>query len=338
MTAGPIRPRAQRRSGGRAAAARHQGRRSIPAAPSCRTTSRRTCRSTGRSTLSRLRAWLHLLLRAADPRLSRPFAGARFRKQAVRQADAAKLLDQELRKPRLPAGRARARRRHRPLSADRAELSRITRAGAEGAERLQPPGRHHHQERAGAGRSRPARRHGEAQAVMVVDVGHHASTAISRASWSRAPRPRQPAGGDQAAERGRRAGRRSRSRRSSRRSPITRSKPSSRRRRRPAPSAVNWTLLRLPLEIKDLFIEWLFAHAPGKAKHAISLISQCHGGIAYRAEWGKRMRGEGPYADIIRERVEKAARRHGLDKREWNLDCARFAVPKAPDRQFELFC
>lgn len=101
---------------------------------------------------------------------------------------------------------------------------------------------------------------------------------------------------------------------------------------------VNWTLLRLPLEIKDLFIEWLVAHFPGRAKHAMSLISQCHGGIAYRSEWGKRMRGEGPYADMIRLRVEAAARRHGLDKREYDLDCARFAVPKEPDRQFELFC
>jgi DNA repair photolyase len=101
---------------------------------------------------------------------------------------------------------------------------------------------------------------------------------------------------------------------------------------------VNWTLLRLPLEIKDLFAEWLVAHFPGKAKHAMSLISQCHGGIAYRSEWGKRMRGEGPYADMIRLRVEAAARRHGLDKREYNLDCTRFGVPKEPDRQFDLFC
>ncbi|WP_119300286.1 PA0069 family radical SAM protein [Dongia deserti] len=101
---------------------------------------------------------------------------------------------------------------------------------------------------------------------------------------------------------------------------------------------INWTLLRLPLEIKDLFAEWLVAHAPGKAKHAMSLISQCHGGIAYRSEWGKRMKGEGSYADMIRLRVEAAAKRHGLDKREYDLDCSRFAVPKEPDRQFDLFC
>jgi hypothetical protein len=50
------------------------------------------------------------------------------------------------------------------------------------------------------------------------------------------------------------------------------------------------------------------------------------------------MKGEGPYADMIRLRVEAAARRHGLDKREYDLDCTRFAVPKEPDRQFELFC
>lgn len=103
-------------------------------------------------------------------------------------------------------------------------------------------------------------------------------------------------------------------------------------------TTVNWTVVRLPLEIKDLFAEWLVAHAPGKAKHVFSLISQCHGGEIYRAEWGTRMRGQGPYAEMIRGRVQAAARKHGLDRREWNLDTTRFAVPKQPDRQMELFC
>ena len=102
--------------------------------------------------------------------------------------------------------------------------------------------------------------------------------------------------------------------------------------------AVNWTVLRLPMEIKDLFAEWLVAHAPGKAKHVFSLVSQCHGGEIYRAEWGTRMRGQGPYAEMIRARVHAARRKYGLHKRQWNLDCARFAVPRAPDRQMELFC
>lgn len=102
--------------------------------------------------------------------------------------------------------------------------------------------------------------------------------------------------------------------------------------------AVNWTVLRLPLEIKDLFAEWLIAHAPGKAKHVFSLVSQCHGGEIYRAEWGTRMKGQGPYAEMIRRRVEAAARKHGLHRRQWNLDTSRFAVPHDPDRQMELFC
>ncbi len=102
--------------------------------------------------------------------------------------------------------------------------------------------------------------------------------------------------------------------------------------------AVNWTIVRLPLEIKDLFAEWLMAHAPGKAKHVFSLITQCHDGVIYRAEWGTRMKGQGPYAEMIRARVHAARRKYGLNKREWNLDCSRFAVPKGPDRQMELFC
>ncbi|MBL9034804.1 MAG: PA0069 family radical SAM protein [Rhodospirillaceae bacterium] len=102
--------------------------------------------------------------------------------------------------------------------------------------------------------------------------------------------------------------------------------------------AVNWTVLRLPLEIKDLFAEWLIAHAPGKAKHVFSLVSQCHGGEIYRAEWGTRMKGQGPYAEMIRRRVEAASRKHGLHRRQWNLDTTRFAVPHDPDRQMELFC
>lgn len=102
--------------------------------------------------------------------------------------------------------------------------------------------------------------------------------------------------------------------------------------------AVNWTVVRLPLEIKDLFAEWLEAHAPGKAKHVFSLITQCHDGVIYRAEWGTRMKGQGPYAEMIRARVHAARRKYGLNKRDWNLDCSRFAVPKEPDRQIELFC
>ena len=105
--------------------------------------------------------------------------------------------------------------------------------------------------------------------------------------------------------------------------------------------AVNWTVLRLPLEIKDLFAEWLAAHAPAKASRVFNLVSQCHGGRIYRSEFGKRMQGDGPYAEMIRRRVGSASRKHGLHKKQWNLDCSRFAVPPkaggGADRQMDLF-
>jgi hypothetical protein len=50
------------------------------------------------------------------------------------------------------------------------------------------------------------------------------------------------------------------------------------------------------------------------------------------------MKGQGPYAEMIRKRVEAASRKHGLHRRQWSLDVSRFAVPRDPDRQMELFC
>ncbi len=88
-----------------------------------------------------------------------------------------------------------------------------------------------------------------------------------------------------------------------------------------------YVLLRLPLEIKDLFTEWLVAHAPDRAARVLSLVSQTRGGKLYRAEWGKRMRGEGPYADLIARRFKLAAKRLGLDGPRPNLDCTSFATP-----------
>ncbi|MFQ5626128.1 MAG: PA0069 family radical SAM protein, partial [Methyloligellaceae bacterium] len=57
-----------------------------------------------------------------------------------------------------------------------------------------------------------------------------------------------------------------------------------------------YVVLRLPLEISGLFREWLHAHAPDRAKRVMSLIRSMRGGKDYDAAWGKRMRGQGPYA------------------------------------------
>ena len=100
----------------------------------------------------------------------------------------------------------------------------------------------------------------------------------------------------------------------------------------------NWTLLRLPLEIKDLFVEWLNAHAPLKAEHVMNLVKDIHGGQIYRAEFGQRMTGSGAYADLIRQRVQMAAKRFNLnDRYRFDVDCTQFKVPKKPSPQGDLF-
>ncbi len=105
--------------------------------------------------------------------------------------------------------------------------------------------------------------------------------------------------------------------------------------------AAGYILLRLPLELAPMFEEWLAAHYPAKAKHVMSLIHQSRGGKAYQAEWGTRMRGTGPYAEMLRIRFEAALHRLGLDKRReaWRLDCTRFAAPaqKKEKAQLSLF-
>ncbi len=97
-----------------------------------------------------------------------------------------------------------------------------------------------------------------------------------------------------------------------------------------------YTLLRLPLEIKDLFREWLQAHYPDRAGKVESLVRQTRGGALYRSEFGERMKGTGPYADLIRQRFRLAAKRHGLDRRVENLRTDLFRMPPAPGQQLQL--
>jgi DNA repair photolyase len=95
-------------------------------------------------------------------------------------------------------------------------------------------------------------------------------------------------------------------------------------------------LLRLPLEIKDLFREWLEENRPDAAAHVMSLIRSMRGGKDYDAEWGKRMRGTGPYAWQIARRFEIASKRLGLDRGGWKLDCTKFKVPPRKGDQLDL--
>lgn len=90
-----------------------------------------------------------------------------------------------------------------------------------------------------------------------------------------------------------------------------------------------FTVLRLPLEIKDLFDEWLRAHRPDRAERVLSLIRQMRGGALYQAEFGLRMKGEGPIAQLLGARFAAAAKRLGLNKFRYRLETERFSVPES---------
>lgn len=136
--------------------------------------------------------------------------------------------------------------------------------------------------------------------------------------------------------------------------------------------AAGYVMLRLPWEVKDLFEQWLEGHVPLRANHVMSLMRQIHGGDPrrkdapvvtdpdghnqeivpegaaapmgpyrrneyYRAQWGLRQRGSGPYADLIEKRFDLACRRLGLD--QWDrlrLDTSQFRLPPTPTPQLGL--
>ena len=90
-----------------------------------------------------------------------------------------------------------------------------------------------------------------------------------------------------------------------------------------------YTALRLPLEIKELFEEWLRANRPDRADRVLSLIRQIRGGELYKAEFGTRMKGEGPIAQLLSKRFAAAVKRLDLNRVRYRLDTMRFAVPAA---------
>ena len=79
--------------------------------------------------------------------------------------------------------------------------------------------------------------------------------------------------------------------------------------------SAGYVLLRLPLELKEIFREWLATEFPDRADKVINILRSMHGGKDYVAEFGLRQRGTGPYADQIAQRFRLAIRRLGLDNR-----------------------
>ena len=98
-----------------------------------------------------------------------------------------------------------------------------------------------------------------------------------------------------------------------------------------------YVTLRLPLEIKDLFREWLADARPDRAARVMSLVRQTRGGKDYDADWAQRMKGAGPVADLIGARFKAAVKRYGLDGPRHDLDTTKFTVPHGSRSQMDLF-
>ena len=102
-------------------------------------------------------------------------------------------------------------------------------------------------------------------------------------------------------------------------------------------SQAYYVLLRLPGEVRDLFVEWLESHYPDRAKHVMSLVQQARGGRDNDSRFGERMRGGGAYIDVIRQRFRLACRRLRLNERRLELRTDLFRRPVPPGAQLALF-
>jgi DNA repair photolyase len=102
-------------------------------------------------------------------------------------------------------------------------------------------------------------------------------------------------------------------------------------------SFAGYVLLRLPLEVRDLFQECLTLERPAAAAKIMSLVRQTRGGRDYDATFGKRGVGEGPVARLIADRFANAARRLGLDGERPELRRDLFQRPLETDQQLSLF-
>ena len=94
--------------------------------------------------------------------------------------------------------------------------------------------------------------------------------------------------------------------------------------------SAGYIVLRLPWEVNPLFQEWLQAHFPERAKRVMNRLRDMHSGKEYDPIFGQRMHGKGVWAELIRQRFEKAAKRIGIGTRlgRFNrLDTSRFHAP-----------
>lgn len=99
-----------------------------------------------------------------------------------------------------------------------------------------------------------------------------------------------------------------------------------------------YIFLRLPNELRDLFVEWLETHMPDRADHVMNLVRQASGGKDYDNRYGIRQRGRGPYAQMISKRFQVACRKNRLGSSRYHdwLDCSCFRRPGHEQLGLEL--
>jgi DNA repair photolyase len=101
--------------------------------------------------------------------------------------------------------------------------------------------------------------------------------------------------------------------------------------------SAGYVLLRLPLEVRDLFKEWLTANFPDRVEHVFRLIRDMRGGKDYDSTWGKRQTGSGPYAWMLGRRFEIACEKLGLNKNKRPMTTEHFSPPRKGAKQLSLF-
>ena len=91
--------------------------------------------------------------------------------------------------------------------------------------------------------------------------------------------------------------------------------------------SAHFIVLRLPWELNDVFQQWLQAHFPLRAERVMNRIRDLRGGKDYDSRFGKRMTGEGIWAELFAQRFRAACARHGLNRGRRHFDTSRFVRP-----------
>ena len=101
--------------------------------------------------------------------------------------------------------------------------------------------------------------------------------------------------------------------------------------------SASYVMLRLPLELKDIFQQWLQAHYPLKADHIMNVVRDLRGGQEYQAQFGERMRGRGEYATLMAQRFQLSCKNLGLNLNSIEMNTRLFKAPEKSGDQMALF-